>query len=152
MATIPTNKADRYHKVVCEQALVRRSFPGLHARIRGQELTCRGRIQPTEHSAPYRVEIKYQPWSSPEIRVIEPALKFTSGAHMYRNDTLCLYDWREQPWQNKWHLHETVIPWVAEWLVFYELFLLTGKWLGPSANHTTEKTDEPKAAYSPGEN
>ncbi|HWX23034.1 MAG TPA: hypothetical protein VN578_24290 [Candidatus Binatia bacterium] len=55
---------------------------------------------------------------------------------MYSDCKLCLYDWRDQPWQDKWHLHETVIPWAAEWLVFYELLLLTGKWHGPSALHS----------------
>ncbi len=46
---IPTNKADKYRKVVGEQALLRQEFPFLNSRIKGLELTCRGRIQPTEH-------------------------------------------------------------------------------------------------------
>lgn len=54
---------------------------------------------------------------------------------MYKDGTLCLYDWREQPWQKHWHLHETIIPWTSEWLVFYEIWLLTGKWRGRSADH-----------------
>jgi hypothetical protein len=131
----PTNKADQYRKIVAEQVLVREKFPFLHSRISGFELTCRGRIQPTQESGTYRIEIRYTPWKSPEVRVIDPKIRFTEGAHMYRNDTLCLYDWREQPWENRWHLHQTVIPWTAEWLVFYELFLLTGRWLGKSAVH-----------------
>lgn len=138
---IPTNKADKYHKVVSEQALLREKFPFLNSRISGLELTCRGRIQPTEQSQTYRVEIRYAPWNSPEVRVIEPKIEFTKDAHMYHNDTLCLYDWREQPWQNGWHLHQTIIPWVAEWLLYYELWLLTGKWLGKSASHNKSSSD-----------
>jgi len=136
MVMIPTNKADKYRKVVTEQALLREKFPFLNSRISGLELTCRGRIQPTEHSRSYRVEIRYAPWASPEVWVIDPKIKFTRGTHMYHNDTLCLYDWREQPWQKNWHLHETIIPWTAEWLVFFELWLLTGKWRGKSAAHS----------------
>lgn len=139
---ILTNKADKYHRVVAEHVLIRGEFPFLHSRISGLELTCRGRIQPTEQSQSYRIEIRYAPWDSPEVRVIDPKIQFTKGAHMYHNDTLCLYDWREQPWQNHWHLHQTIIPWTAEWLVFYELFLLTGKWLGKAATH-----DKPEAAF-----
>jgi hypothetical protein len=54
---------------------------------------------------------------------------------MYSSGDLCLYDFREQPWMATDNLHEKIIPWVAEWLVYYELFLLTGKWLGPEAPH-----------------
>ena len=132
---IPTDKADKYRKVVAEQVLIREKFPFLHSRISGLELTCRGRIQPTEQSRSYRVEIRYSPWDSPEVRVIDPKIVFTKDAHMFQNDTLCLYDWREHPWQKHWHLHQTIIPWTAEWLVFYEIFLLTGKWRGKSAIH-----------------
>lgn len=150
MVMIPTNKADKYRKVVTEQALLREKFPFLNSRISGLELTCRGRIQPTEHSHSYRVEIRYAPWDSPEVRVIDPKLEFAKDAHMYHNDTLCLYDWREQPWQKSWHLHETIIPWTAEWLIFYELWLLTGKWHGKSAAH--EKPEPGHLATTEGQN
>jgi hypothetical protein len=142
MVKIQTNKADKYRKVVAEQVLIREKFPFLHSRISGLELTCRGRIQPTEQSLSYRIEIRYAPWDSPEVRVIEPKIEFTPGAHMYHNDTLCLHDWREQPWEKNWHLHETIIPWTAEWLVFYELWLLTGKWRGKSAVHGQPKPED----------
>ena len=61
---------------------------------------------------------------------------------MYRDDTLCLYDWREQQWQNSWHLHETIVPWAAEWLLYYGLWLLTGKWLGRFAIHSKSTPDD----------
>ena len=77
------------------------------------------------------------------MRVLEPKIETDLKAHMYRSGNLCLYDWREQPWQNAWHIHETIIPWTAEWLLFYEIFLLTGKWLGKAATHPTEKPAAP---------
>lgn len=135
MAMIPANGANKYRKIVSEQVLLRQKFPFLNPRISGLALTCRGRIRPTEFSPDYRVEIYYAPWDSPEVRVIHPKITFIEGAHMYRNDTLCLFDWREQPWENTLHLHETIVPWTAEWLLFYEIWLLTGKWLGKSAVH-----------------
>jgi hypothetical protein len=152
MVMIPTNKGDKYRKVVSEQALLREKFPFLNSRISGLDLMCRGRIQPTEQSRSYRVEIRYAPWDSPEVRVIDPKLEFTPGAHMYHNHTLCLYDWREQPWQRNWHLHETIIPWTAEWLVFYELWQLTGKWRGKSAGHGQPKPNDIAPAENLGRN
>jgi hypothetical protein len=135
MAILLKNESDKYRKVVAEQMLLRDKFPFLNSRISGFTLTCRGHVRPTDHSQTYRIEIQYTPWNSPEVRIIDPVIKYIKGVHMYRNDTLCLYDWREQPWQNNWRLHETIVPWTAEWLVFYEMHQLTGKWLGPEAKH-----------------
>ena len=33
------------------------------------------------------------------------------------------------------YVHETIVPWTAEWIVFYELWKITGEWLGPEAPH-----------------
>lgn len=96
---------------------------------------CRGKIRPTSTSDHYRVEVEYSPLAVPSVRILAPQIPLNKEIHMYRDGTLCLYDWREQPWQYTWHLHQTVIPWTAEWLVYYELYLLTGKWRGSSAIH-----------------
>jgi hypothetical protein len=144
MAKIPINRADRYRKIVIEQKLVTDNFPFLNARIKGLELVCRGWLRPTETSQEYRVEIKYAPWDSPDVWILSPRIGYVPGAHMYKSEKLCLYDWREQPWQDRWHLHETIVPWTAEWLLYYEIFLLTGKWVGKSAMHGgTMKIAEP---------
>jgi len=135
---IPANQNDYRKRSLLEFQLIRRYFPIFTCRLVGQNLNCRGRIKPTEHSSQYRIEIDYRPFFSPDVRVIDPKIEFTPNAHMFKDGTLCLYDCRTDPWQRNWHLYETVIPWTAEWLVFYELFLLTGKWLGKSASHTNQ--------------
>ena len=38
-------------------------------------------------------------------------------------------------------ISDTIIPWVADWLLYYELWLATGEWLGgghgsPSVNNS----------------
>jgi hypothetical protein len=146
MAKYLKNNSDKYIRIVTEKELIQKFFPVFNARIKGLSLICRGRIRPTERSGQYRVEINYAPWGSPVIYVLEPEIEVSTRIHTYSNGSLCLYDWREQPWQHKFHLHETIIPWIAEWLVFYELFLITGKWLGSSSMHGTEKSLEPQIA------
>jgi hypothetical protein len=132
---IPKNNAEKQRRLVVENILLRDRFPFLHTRIVGNRLVCRGKVRPTESSRDYRVEVEYQPWVAPEVRVLEPKIEPETKLHFYRDGTLCLYDWREQPWQRTWHLADTVIPWAAEWFVFYEIYMLTGKWLGKSAVH-----------------
>ncbi len=143
----PTDNAARYRKAVHETALMNSHYACFNTRIIGGTVVqSRGRVRPTETSAKYRVEVVYEPWSVPKVRVIDPEIKFAPEIHMFRSDdTLCLYDHRETPWQRSWHLYDTVVPWTAEWLLFYELFLETGKWLGPSALHgapPAPKTEE----------
>ncbi|PWU09496.1 MAG: hypothetical protein C5B50_27345 [Verrucomicrobia bacterium] len=132
---IPKSSAEKHRRLVVEEALLRERFPFLHSRISGDSLRSRGRIRPTECSPEYRVEVNYRPWDSPAVRILEPKIEPETRLHFYRNGTLCLYDWREQPWETKWHLADTIVPWTAEWLVFYEIYLLTGRWLGKSALH-----------------
>ncbi len=126
-----------------ENLVIRERFPFLHTRMTGTRLVCRGRIQPTDASPVYRIEVVYEPWSAPDVRILEPEIKPEAKLHFYRSGTLCLYDWREQPWQRRWRLADTVIPWTAEWLVFYEMYLLTGVWGGPSAVHAGPKAECP---------
>lgn len=141
---IPTDHAEKSRRLITESILIQRHFPFLNTRMVGDRLVCRGRVQPTETSDTYRIELVYKPWSAPDVRVLDPEINPENKLHFYKNGTLCLYDWREQPWQKKWHLADTVIPWTAEWLLFYEIYLLTGKWLGTSAVHAAPKESEPE--------
>jgi hypothetical protein len=141
---IPKSNSEKSRRMILENLLIQERFPFLTTRMAGNRLVSRGRIQPTETSAVYRIEVCYEPWSAPEVRVLEPAIKSEGKLHFYKNGTLCLYDWREQPWEKRLRLADTVIPWTAEWLLFYEIYLLTGKWIGASVAHGDVKVEEPK--------
>jgi hypothetical protein len=32
----------------------------------------------------------------------------------------------------------TVVPWISEWLIYYELWLVTGRWLGGGHTSTAD--------------
>ncbi|MDY0295864.1 MAG: hypothetical protein RB296_00975 [Acidobacteriota bacterium] len=36
---------------------------------------------------------------------------------------------------------KTIVPWASEWLIFYELWLATGEWLGGGIHAGTYKED-----------
>ena len=144
---IPPSSGERSRRLIAETALVNQHYRCFHTRIAGNTLVCRGRIQPTATSRTYRVEVEYSPWDEPVARVLQPEIVYRPEIHMYKSGALCLFHWKEQPWQKGWHVYEKFIPWLAEWLVFYELYLLTGKWHGPSAVHAGPKVPpEPEAA------
>jgi len=98
-------------------------------------LRCEGVIVPSDGCDTYRIRILYPQFGVPTVRIREPEIAPSREIHMYRDGSLCLYKPAEQPWKITDLIHEKIIPWTAEWLVFYELYLLCGKWLGPEAEH-----------------
>ena len=124
-----------YRRFVIQKALVEKHFPCFKCRLSHRNLECEGFITPSIDCATYRIAISYEQDGIPRVKIKEPQITPSSRIHMYDNGTLCLYQPKETPWQSSDNLHEKIIPWTAEWLVFYELYLMCGKWLGPEALH-----------------
>lgn len=113
-------------------------FPGFAYRRERGVAVWRGTLQPRQFSPKYRVAIRYKLSSSPTVNVISPTLA-PRPPHVWKDGTLCLYYPKEKPWQKDMLLAETIIPWTALWLYYYELWLDTGKWLGPSSHASDSK-------------
>src|SRR5579871_5787013 len=92
----------------------------------------RGKLQPTELSDIYTVEIAYALSQRPDVHVLDPQLKVHPGhkrlPHVYPGNSLCLYTFGE--WYPGLYIANTIVPWISLWLLFYETWLLTGKWKG----------------------
>ncbi len=74
------------------------------------------------------------------MRVVRPQL--VKGApHLYADGSLCLYWPKEWQWAAHEAIAETLLPWAALWLYYYELWLDAGEWLGPSS-HISPKEPE----------
>jgi hypothetical protein len=87
-------------------------------------------LQPTPLSRSYRVEICYRARCEPAVRVLD-TLETREGKslpHVYRGGTLCLYE--SGDWNGSMSLAESIVPWTAEWLANYEIWLATGDWHG----------------------
>jgi hypothetical protein len=131
----PANRAQHYRHFVMQKHLVEKHFPAFRCRLNRGLLECTGDIRPTDESESYTVRVSLTEWGIPAVRVVKPHIEHQPGIHMYRNGTLCLYHPPTQPWSGAYDLHKTIVPWTAEWLVYYELFLSEGKWLGPEVPH-----------------
>jgi hypothetical protein len=53
--------------------------------------------------------------------------------------SLCLYDTRTGQWEPNRPIAETIIPWAAEWLFFYEGWLIDGHWAGGGEHPTRSR-------------
>lgn len=116
--------------------------------IDGKRLQWLGFLKSSPLGNVYKVKLTYELGKNPYVYVIEPSpLNLAKGQkklpHVYdhKNQRLCLYypDWKE--WNSAKSISQTVMIWAIEWLYHYELWLITGEWLGGGTQHGTTKND-----------
>lgn len=112
---------------------VRRRFPGFSVSVRNGLGLYRGFLQPRLTSPSYLIEVQYRLKDIPKVWVLSPQLH-PEAVHLHKEKNLCLYWPKEWRWTGNQIIAETIIPWTGSWLYFYELWLDTGKWLGPSSH------------------
>ena len=115
-------------------ATLRRDYPQFKSKITRNKLVVTGKLQPTARSPLYSFLLQYSLSKKPSIRIVSPRLVRNEQneiiPHMYSQKYLCLYQPKYREFQQFDSLSKTVIPWTSLWLYYYELWHLTGKWLG----------------------
>lgn len=43
---------------------------------------------------------------------------------------LCLFYPKRKEWQKYMYIADTIVPWTAEWIYYYEIWRITGEWYG----------------------
>ena len=114
---------------------MRACFPQFrYRRQKGSAATWVGTLQPSDRSSVYVVKVVYSPPKRPKVWILSPYLK-PDAPHRYKDKSLCLHYPKDYSWTADKYIAATIIPWTAEWLRFYELWDITGKWYGPEAPH-----------------
>lgn len=84
----------------------------------------------------YRVRVTYKLGEHPDVFVEEPDLKVLAEGkrieHLYSQETveLCLWLPFTGQWDSRMSIAETIMPWTALWLYYFEDWLATGSWRG----------------------
>lgn len=117
---------------------LQQAFPGFRRTVSSRRTVWTGSLQPTPESPVYTVRISFTLSGIPAVRVLTPKPS-ARAPHRYRNGDLCLYYPRDRSWTPDQFIWRTLVPWTVTWLFFYELWLDTGKWLGPEAPHDFHK-------------
>lgn len=113
--------------------MMKRYFPDFDTRWHKNIVRWVGEIQPRELSQRYRIKIIHQLHKMPEVFVLRPQLVADVGStipHTYPGNRLCLYHPKRQEWSQQMHVATTIVPWTSLWLNYYELWQVTGEWLG----------------------
>ena len=107
--------------------------------VRADRLRWIVKLQPTPFSVTYTVRVNHVTGHRPRVIIVDPALHAPEGRklqHVFPGDELCLYydefDARVDL------LADTIVPWISEWLYFYEVWLTTDEWHGGGIHPTTE--------------
>jgi hypothetical protein len=105
----------------------------------------RGVVRP--RAQPYQILIVWWPANldRPVAIVIDPPIEPIPGqsyeeiphlmfdSNQPEHSGLCLFDPEGHEWTDLDLIAETTVKWLSEWLHYYELWHVTGEWLGPSA-------------------
>jgi hypothetical protein len=119
-----------------QKQLIERTYPGIFkCQVRNGVLVCNGKIKPTDECEEYRIQIHYAPGHPPEVFINSHLIKPRKSIHMYSNGALCLHYPPDIKWKHRTSIAHYTIPWIAEWIVCYELWKITGKWSGAEVIH-----------------
>ncbi len=102
---------------------------------RSQTMTCRGILQPLDYIEPYEIEIRVTSRLAPRVCIKNPKVPYNKDIHMFKNGNLCLFYPRDMLWNSSTSITEYTIPWIIEWILYYELYKISGIWEGPAAPH-----------------
>lgn len=141
------NKFFKKPKNVAIQLLnLKSKYESLNYDLHKGKLLWEQRVRPSELSKTYDITLKYN-GVYPEVYLYNQGImkeKDEYIPHCYKrhykseNDEyvrLCLYYPKYQEWSKDMLLSDTIIPWTIDWLYFYELWRITGKWLGGGVEH-----------------
>ena len=117
----------------------------------GRGSLCAGRliwtfeVQPTPLSRSYDLRLTYSQRSGAEVVVVAPNLGGLADGrklpHVYQQSPprLCLYLPGAGEWATHERLSQTVVPWAALWLFYFEEWLSSDEWKGggvhPDCSH-----------------
>jgi hypothetical protein len=115
---------------------MRQIFPGF--RFSRSMSSWVGSLKPSENSPEYIVRISYKLTDIPRVVILKPAIR-EDAPHRFEDGSLCLYYFKDGSWERNKRVAQTILPWTAEWLCFYEIWLATGEWIGAEAPHLGKK-------------
>lgn len=122
-------------------------YPQLKVQLRRNIAIWTGEWCPSVVSDIYQLEITYKFRYRPRIAILQPTLRLaqeqTKLPHVYegQND-ICVH--RPEQWNSRLLIADTIMPWISQWLYFYEVWTQTGAWLGKGTHPSAPQHSEGK--------
>lgn len=120
--------------IAVQYARMKKDYPQFKISMARNSLSIKGDLKPTPRSRSYHFKLKYSIGNRPRIKITNPELKrnFNNDRipHVYAGNELCLYYPKYREFNSKYLISEYIIPWISLWLYYYEVWHITGEWLG----------------------
>ncbi len=133
-------KVVKYPVLMVQKKLMEKHYSFLTYEIEKNVLRCTGWLQPEGCKTKYKIKIEYVSGHEPKTTILSPKIEPGQSIHMYNDHSLCLHYPPDMYWNSQIQIHAFTIPWISEWIVFYELYLVNGNiWEGrESPTHICE--------------
>ncbi|SHG07004.1 hypothetical protein [Chryseobacterium vrystaatense] len=133
------NQKNWFSFLVVQKALVEKYFDWINLSIDTKERTLKGTGTLHFGEKSYSIRLAFSPFYPfryDRIFIDDKSIVYDNDIHLYANDlSLCLYHpIIDQPLLTKTPLFK-IIPWISEWIVFYEQWKKYGVWLGKEIKH-----------------
>lgn len=121
-------------------------YPGSFCRLDRNVLTWKACLVPTALSRSYDVTLVYNVHKQPRVYVGGESLRELNNPrfpHHFEIDAVrkkvrvCLYFKKE--FTSSKLISKTIVPWIAEWLFHYEVWLATEEWCGGGLHPRSKK-------------
>lgn len=126
------SRPSRSLPVACQALALCSRYPDAQRpAVRAGRLRWTVRLQPSPLSVVYTVKVAYVVGIRPRVVILDPPLTVPEGRtlpHVFPGDELCLY--YDEFNGDVDLLADTIVPWISEWLFFYETWLTTDEWHG----------------------
>jgi len=140
---IPGSKYNKFALLLYQKKLIEDNYSFLKCRINRKVLVCSGVIQPNGCTNPYKIKIEYVAGHEPKTTILSPAIEPCKEIHMYNDHSICLFYPLDMPWNEKTQVYKYTIPWISEWVLYYELYLVNGNiWEGRESPVHIKESDK----------
>lgn len=122
-----------------QKLLLDKSYSKSKCIINNGKLEWYAKVKPTVYSKEYDVKVEYIIGKMPKTWILNVDIdKFKAKKipHKYKVNIeekkiqICLFRPQYKEWTKSKFISNTIVPWTIEWLYFYEIWEITGKWQG----------------------
>ena len=139
-------------QMVAEVGALKRLYPNGEFILKTpRSFSWSSKIQPSPLSNVYEIRIDYTYADYPKIYVTDPypldrypGKKHLPHVYSTKEQRICLYYPGIGGWRKDKLIAKTIVPWAFEWLLYYELWLSTGIWMGEGLHPEKDQKQELK--------
>lgn len=116
-------------------------YPQFKMRGRDRSVSWTGTLEPVAGKV-FTIRIDYPEYGRPRVYLVDPPMA-DGCPHTWGRGEMCVF-WPDDPenegWETDSWVADTIVPWSATWLYFYDHWRETGQpWAGPEKSHVGTK-------------